>query len=730
MSTPPGSEPAGDPTTTEGYRRRIAELEARLADAEETLDAIRSGDVDAVVVGEADERRVFTLEGADRPYRTLIEQMAEGAATLSPDGMVLYCNQAFADLVHVPPRQLIGTRLHDLLDSSREPLDGLLENGGRTEIEIRSEQDGEALTASLSLSTLATDEGRLVCAVVTDLTESRAYVRDLADARQELAVEQARREGEESYRGLFNSIDAGFCIVRLQFDARGRATDYQIVEANPAFEQQTGLIGAQGKWISEVIPDLEESWYEIYGEVASTGRPARFENHTASLGDRWFDVYAYRVGQPASGQVAILFNDISDRRRSEAVVRQLNDTLEQRVIERTAELASANDRLQVEMAERRRTEEALRQSQKLEAMGQLTGGVAHDFNNLLTPIVGSLDMLVRRGLGSERERRLIGGALQSAERARTLVQRLLAFARRQPLQPQAVDLKRLVGGMADLISSTTGPNVKIRVDLPDALSPATADANQIEMAVLNLAVNARDAMPDGGLLTISLSEGSVAEGQVAALDPGPYVRLSVADTGFGMDEATLARAIEPFFSTKGIGKGTGLGLSMIHGLALQLNGGLTIDSTPGGGTTVALWLPASSLEADSTSFKPDFAFQSRGAGVALLVDDEDLVRLSTADMLLDLGYEVAEASSAKDALRLIADGLEPDVLVTDHLMPGMSGVALARAIQAKMPDLPVLIVSGYAEAEGIDPNLPRLTKPFRNAELAASLSALLPLDDG
>jgi signal transduction histidine kinase len=380
----------------------------------------------------------------------------------------------------------------------------------------------------------------------------------------------------------------------------------------------------------------------------------------------------------------------------------------------------------VRQAELETAQEALRQSQKMEAMGQLTGGVAHDFNNLLTPIVGSLDMLVRRGLGSERERRLIDGALQSAERAKTLVQRLLAFARRQPLQPQPVDLKRLVTDMADLISSTSGPNIEVRVELDDDLPPAMADANQVEMAILNLAVNARDAMPDGGSLIISAAHEILGQEQ-ATLRPGAYLRLTVTDNGIGMDEATLARAVEPFFSTKGVGKGTGLGLSMVHGLALQLNGRVDIRSTLGRGTTVELWLPASLVPANGEDREPDAPNSPRGRGTALLVDDEELVRLSTADMLFDLGYEVTEAASAEEALRLLDEGLAPSLMITDHLMPGLSGAELARFVKSQRPNLPVLIVSGYAEAEGVASDLARLTKPFRKAELAESLSKLAAL---
>jgi CheY-like chemotaxis protein/two-component sensor histidine kinase len=359
-------------------------------------------------------------------------------------------------------------------------------------------------------------------------------------------------------------------------------------------------------------------------------------------------------------------------------------------------------------------------------MGQLTGGVAHDFNNLLTPIIGSLDMLVRRGVGSERERRLIDGALQSAERAKTLVQRLLAFARRQPLQPISVEIPKLVESMVSLISSTLGPTIDVRVELAPELPPAKADPNQLEMALLNLAVNARDAMPGGGELTIRAKRETLRQPHSSGLVPGEYVLLCVVDTGTGMDEETLRRAIEPFFSTKGVGKGTGLGLSMVHGLAAQLGGGLTIESAPSKGTAIELWLPISTAPANEEERAAESTPQRVKRGVALLVDDEALVRMSTADMLTDLGFEVVEADTGEDALRLLRSSTSPDLLVTDHLMPGMTGVELAKEVLAIKPDLPVLVVSGYAEVDGIAPELPRLTKPFRNAELAASIAALLP----
>ena len=368
----------------------------------------------------------------------------------------------------------------------------------------------------------------------------------------------------------------------------------------------------------------------------------------------------------------------------------------------------------------------LRQSQKMEAMGQLTGGVAHDFNNLLTPIVASLDLLQRKGLGDERERRLIDGAMQSAERAKTLVQRLLAFARRQPLQPRAVDVGGLIQGISDLLVSTLGPRVRLRVQIEEDLPSAVADQNQIEMAVLNLAVNARDAMPDGGELTIRVSSVQIEASEQADLTQGRYVCLSFVDTGLGMDEATLARAIEPFFSTKGVGQGTGLGLSMVHGLAAQLGGGLSIKSEPGCGTSVELYLPSSQKPAVSVE-PPAEDNGTPATGTVLLVDDEALIRISTSDMLTDLGYMVLEAGSAEEALRISEEGQHFDVLVTDHLMPGKSGIELAREMHSRRPQLPILIISGYSEIEGIDAETPRLVKPYRQADLGAKLSEILKL---
>jgi len=404
--------------------------------------------------------------------------------------------------------------------------------------------------------------------------------------------------------------------------------------------------------------------------------------------------------------VTAILRDVNERRAAEAELRLMNETLEERVRERASDLEHAH--------------EQLRQSQKMEAVGQLTGGIAHDFNNLLTPILGGLDILHRRGVGDARSERLIDGALQSAERARTLVQRLLAFARQQPLQASAVDVSQVIGDMTELFGSTLGPRVRLVTDAEENLPRALADPNQLEMALLNLAVNARDAMPDGGVLTLS-AQAARAEARLK-LPPGRYVKLTVSDTGTGMDAATLAKAVEPFFSTKEIGKGTGLGLSMIHGLAAQLGGALDISSVVGVGTTVDIWLPIAGDSAVIAQDQPE-AIVSKGAGVVLLVDDEGLIRATTAQMLSDLGYKVVELESAKLGLDYLQTA-GVDLVVTDHLMPGMSGAEFARRVQTQHPGMPVLIISGFAELEDLAPDLPRLTKPFRQGELAASLAAL------
>lgn len=416
---------------------------------------------------------------------------------------------------------------------------------------------------------------------------------------------------------------------------------------------------------------------------------------------------------------------LEDLRQGELRLQQINDQLERRVEERTAQLQHAHDELLAHIAERARTEEQLRHMQKLESIGQLTGGVAHDFNNLLTAVLGNLELLRKRLPHDPATERLLDGATQGAQRGAALTQRLLAFARRQALQPRPTDLAELVRGMADLLHRSLGPTIEIAFDLPAGLPPASADHNQIELALLNLAVNARDAMPNGGTLTISLALEQVPAARDLAA--GRYIRLCVSDTGCGMDPQTLSRAIEPFFSTKEVGKGTGLGLSMIHGLALQLKGALKLLSDVGRGTRAELWLPVANgaTVVAAPDAQPEASVSKRRLTL-LFVDDDFLISLSTAALLEDLGHDVIKASSGAAALDVLNSGKPIDLLITDYAMPGMTGVQLAEAARKLRPDLPILLATGYADLPArAKVELPRLSKPYQQKQLAERITSLV-----
>ena len=395
----------------------------------------------------------------------------------------------------------------------------------------------------------------------------------------------------------------------------------------------------------------------------------------------------------------------------------LASELEQRVAERTAEREQA-------LAQ-------LHEAQKLETLGQLTGGVAHDFNNLLTPITGALDLLLRKyGDSDERAARLTTNALQAADRATILVQRLLGFARRQTLKTQAIDLAGLINGMRDLITSSVGPTIEVQIRQEHDLPPALVDPNQLELAILNLCVNARDAMPNGGPLTIATEQLAIGPSSEPKLTPGLYVRLSVIDAGTGMDAATLARAVEPFYSTKEVGRGTGLGLSMVHGLAAQLGGGFALSSALGEGTRADLYLPVAAGRQAAETDEPRRPAPALGRPLkVLLVDDEDIVRTATAEMIRDLGHEVIEARGGGEALGKLADGLQVDIVISDYKMPRINGAELARQLKETRPGLPVLIITGYTGTTEDILNLPRLSKPFGQAEISAALAALVEGDD-
>ena len=418
---------------------------------------------------------------------------------------------------------------------------------------------------------------------------------------------------------------------------------------------------------------------------------------------------AYEHGR-LSGMLCVSI-DVTARIQAEAELVTLNESLEERV-------AAMLDQRESSIVQ-------LHEARKMEMIGQLSGGIAHDFNNMLTPIIATLELVRRRHEG-ERSAKLIDSALQAADRARNLVGRLLSFARRQTLKPQAVSLSALVAEMHELMTRSLGPSIEIIVDIDDTLPAVVVDPHQLELAILNLVVNARDAMDNSGQLILRAGTEDSDETRPKDLGSQGLVWLQVSDSGVGMSREVLERCMEPFYSTKRSGKGTGLGLSMVQGLAAQSGGGLNVDSKPGEGTQATIWLPASAHPALAPTGDNAQLPMVRYSTHVLLVDDEEIVRHATGLQLRDLGYQVTEAGSAAAAQVLIDQGLAVDILVTDHIMSDMTGAQFAQGLRQSHANLPVLIITGYAnltprELQGFEV----LRKPFRRAELARSLAQLL-----
>ncbi|AWI91465.1 hybrid sensor histidine kinase/response regulator [Methylobacterium sp. DM1] len=679
-------------------------------------------------------------------------------------------------------------------------------------------------------------------------------------SREGLEAEVLRlRASEERIQTILETVDAAFAIVEVKFDADDRPVDYRFLEANPAFERESG-VNLRGKWVTEFAPDLERFWFETYGRVAKYREPANFESYAKAFA-RWFDVRAVPVGDPAERQIAIIFNDVTARREAEerlrasealaranveqvqlalaagaiigtwhwdlptdrftvdegfarsfgldpalgregiplaqiiatvhpddqaglaaaideviarggayahqyrvrradgryywieangrvdhgpdgtplsfpgvlldvqerrtveqerdraiAQLRALTETLEQRVVERTAELMNA--------------EEQLRQSQKMEAVGQLTGGLAHDFNNLLAGISGSLELMgTRIAQGRLKDvDRYMATAQGATRRAAALTHRLLAFSRRQTLEPKGTDVNALVDGMLDMVRRTVGPAVQVEaVGLPD-LWPALVDPSQLENALLNLCINARDAMPEGGRIVIETANRRIDTHSARRQDmpEGEYLSLSVSDTGTGMPPEVIAKAFDPFFTTKPLGQGTGLGLSMIYGFARQSGGQVRIHSTVGQGTSVSVYLPRHRGEAERVEAAPSPGLRpvAEAGETVLVVDDEPSVRMLVTDVLGELGYTAVEAADGAGGLRVLQSDARVDLLITDVGLPGgLNGRQLADAARVTRPDLRVLFITGFAEnallsGGQLEPGMAVLTKPFAVDALA------------
>jgi PAS domain S-box-containing protein len=565
------------------------------------------------------------------------------------------------------------------------------------------------------------------------------------------ALKAAREDGRDEETGWRQGKHGqrvwARTILEAVRDRAGKLEGYAyLVRDIPWPHQSDDMLGSNEQQFSLLVQGVRD--YAIYlldpdGHVASWNAGAqRIKGYRADevLGKHFSHFYAdedAKAGKPARNLAVARTQGVYEgegwRRRKDGslffahvVIDRLTDDTGRVVgFAKITRDVTEKKRAEEELAVAR---EALFQSQKSESIGQLTGGVAHDFNNLLMAVMGNLELLRKWLPPAARPQQLLDNAMAGAQRGAALTQRMLAFARRQELHPRPVDVPLLVHGMADLIRRSLGPEIRIGTSFPLQLPRILIDPNQLELALLNLAVNGRDAMPQGGRLEIGARSEWAGEGHSTALPHGEYVCLWVADEGHGMDPDTVRRATEPFFTTKGVGKGTGLGLSMAYGLAEQSGGRLLLQSQPGRGTTVEIWLPVAAATSDATAVAEasedvDAPMHAGEPLSLLVVDDDELVLLSTMAMAEDLGHAVHAVRSAEEALAYVDAKGEVDVVITDQAMPGITGIRLAKLLRERDPGLPIVLASGYAELPGAPAmELVRLGKPFTRRELHRAIA--------
>jgi PAS domain S-box-containing protein len=674
------------------------ELISRLREAEETLAAIRAGEVDAVVVAGPAGQQVYTLENADRPYRVLVEQMQEGAVTLSENGTILYCNRRFAALVGSPHDSIIGLPLITFFNAEEgKTLSHMIDTSagaGVTGEFTIVDRLGSDVPVNISLIDLEVDEGmpRLVCGIVTDLTFSRMRTRELAAANERLASEIVeRRKTEESLQLTLDAAEMGIWELDL-VDGQMRCS----ARHDQIFGHRTGKPIDLSTLVDHFVPEDQIKVTRAFERAETTGG-IEFEHRIRRASDnavRWVNVKG----------------------------RTFYDRLKPvRITGVTADIT-----------QRREVDEQLRQAQKMEAVGQLTGGIAHDFNNLLMIVGGSIEMIGRRMGDDPKVRTLFDAARQAVGRGAKLNQQLLAFSRRQDLHMEIVQINDFVSTFEHLLDRAIGETVKLEIVQDQDLWLCRTDPHQLEAAILNLAINARDAMPQGGRLIIKTGNRSVDDALASRWEAaaGDYVVVSIEDTGVGMSPEVLAHVFEPFFTTKDVGRGTGLGLSQVYGFAKQSGGFVAVTSAPRCGTLIEVFLKRS-MEPLPAAREIGQAILQKGSGVVLVVEDDAAVRATTSGMLEELGYSVLCAETARAALELIQANASVDLVFSDVVMPnGMSGVELAQQIVSLRPDLPVLLTSGYT-AQRVIPETPAgvltlLKKPFSHADLSIAIRNIMP----
>jgi PAS domain S-box-containing protein len=667
-------------------------------------------------------------------FHDLAEAMPDACLIAGQDGLIVLVNAQAERLFGYPREELLGRPIEVLLPHRFRGRHVSLRNAYLAAPHVRPlavgvdlrgrHKDGREIPVELSLSPLSCAAGRFVIAAV----------RDVSNRRKE---ESLRQRLEARYRTLVEGIPAVTFIASLD-----PAADE--VYVSPQIETLLGF--TQREWLDDPVlwyrqlhPDDSERWHEEFARTVTTGESFRSQYRFFARDGRvvWVQgeatVVCDEAGRPLFLQ-GIAF-DITEIKQAEEVLHRSRAELEARVRERTAELAAANESLREEIDRRKRGEEELRQAQKMEAVGRLAGGVAHDFNNLLTVITGYNDMLLE-DLGDDHPLRGHAHEIRKASsRATELTAQLLAFGRKAMIAPRRLDLNGLILESKNMLCRLIGEDIELTTDLAPGLGAVKADPGQLHQVIVNLVVNARDAMPRGGRLTVATADAELDEAYARdhpQVRPGPYVRLTVGDTGHGMPQEVLAHVFEPFFTTKALGKGTGLGLASVHGIVRQSQGHIEVHSEPGRGTTFTIYLPrGESSEWKAPAEAGEEAPPPRGRETILLAEDEDSLRAYAGGLLRRLGYQVLDAADGAAALRLW-DQQEAavDLLVTDVVMPAMGGRELAQELTRRRPGLKVLYMSGYtddvvvrhgvAEAEAAF-----LPKPFSPSDLAQKVRELL-----
>ncbi len=625
----------------------------------------------------------------DGRFRLLVEAISDYAIyMLDPTGIVTSWNPGAQRFKGYSAGEIIGQHFSRFYseDDRKSGLPAralaIAAREGKFEAEgWRIRKDGSRFWAFVVIDPIRSPSGEIIgfAKITRDLTERNA-------------AEEKLRQSQEQFRLLVQSV-TDYAIYML--DVEGRVTNW-----NAGAQRIKGYLPQEiiGQHFSRFYIDEERATNEPQKALEAARQNGRFEKEGWRVRKDGTRFWAHVIIDP-------IRNDHGDIIGYAKITRDITERKEaQEKLEKAREMSV--------------------QSQKMEAIGQLTGGIAHDFNNLLTAVLGSLELLRKRLPDDTKSIALLENAVQGAQRGTTLTKRMLAFARNQELEQEIIDIPQLVRGMTDLLQRSVGATIRIETHFPLVLKPVLADANQLEMALLNLTVNARDAMADGGEIIVAARQEIVVTGLGSRVKPGTYICISVTDSGEGMDAQTMRRAVEPFFTTKGLGKGTGLGLSMVHGFAEQSGGCFVLHSRKGKGTTAEIWLPvattsAETLGSDQTQTAPATLVPSL---TILAVDDDALVLMNTVAMLEDLGHTAFEAYSATEALEILRREDSIDLVITDQAMPKMSGTQLAQAISTEWPNIPVLLATGYADrVPGDEVGLPKLAKPYLQRDLAEAL---------